>query len=241
MKILYNQNDIIAVNKPSGMLVHEDGSGDIHTVCKWLENEFPEAIGVGEPMHLQNGEVTARTGIVHRLDRDTSGVLLLAKTQAAHAFLKHAFQNREIKKIYKAFVYGKVRSDSGIIDESIGRSIRDFRLRAVGRSAKGFMRKAVSEYVVDARSETASMVTLHPITGRTHQLRVHMKSVHHPIVCDPLYAPKKECLLGFERLALHAHKIRFLINGKEQTIVAPLPDDFERAKELTGKGNDIAQ
>jgi RluA family pseudouridine synthase len=190
-----------------------------------------------------------RPGIVHRLDRETSGCLIVAKNQNTYEFLKNEFINHNVKKTYHTFVYGAVKNDSEIIDAPIGRSGKDVRKWATSRGARGVLRDAKTKYQVLARigleegaskgstqEGTYSYIEVKPETGRTHQIRVHMKHINHPIVCDNLYAPNKEPALGFQRLALHAHKVSFknLKTGEVENIEAPFPEDFINARKLAG-------
>ena len=142
LPILYEDADVVAVQKPAGVMTHDDGHGGGETVADWFLARYPEAREVGESLTTQAGEVIKKPGIVHRLDRDTSGVLVLAKTADAHSFLKAAFRDKEAKKTYLALVYGVPREKEGIIDFSIGRSRKDFRLRSAQPRARGTMREA---------------------------------------------------------------------------------------------------
>lgn len=228
--ILFENDDVIAVNKPTGLVVHPDGRTDERTLVDWILETHPEMKGVGEPLTLQSGEVIDRPGIVHRLDRETSGVLIIAKNQEAFLFLKSQFQNRETKKIYNAFVYGNFKEAEGVIDRPIGRSASDFRRWSAQRGAKGEMRDAITEYTVVKSIKGFSFVEARPKTGRTHQIRVHFKAIDHPVVSDKLYAPNMPKALGFERLALHARSLTIMLPGGElKSIEAPLPEDFEHA------------
>ncbi|MEJ0053677.1 MAG: RluA family pseudouridine synthase [bacterium] len=228
--VLYEDSDLVAITKPAGIMTHGDGRTAEETVADWFAKRYPESAGVGETQRLPDGTELARPGIVHRLDTDTSGVLLLAKTQEAHAFLKKAFQDREIKKTYLAFVYGVPKEKKGIIDFAIGRSRKDFRLRSAQPKAKGIMREALTRYEVLAEAEGHSLLKVNPETGRTHQIRVHLKAIHHPVVCDPLYAPNHPCDLGTSRLALHAYSLDFpLPSGSRKEVVAPIPKDLKPA------------
>ena len=231
--VLYEDNDIIVINKPAGLVVHSDGKREEATLTDWVEKNYPESKGVGEPLTLSNSEVIERSGIVHRIDRETSGVMLIAKNQPAFLHLKSQFQNREINKIYHAFVYGEMKDDDGTISRPIGRSRKDFRQWSAQRGARGEMREAITHYKVISRNNGFSFVEAIPKTGRTHQIRVHFKAINHPIVSDSLYASKKDKSLGFERLALHARSIEFhLLDGKQIKVEAPYPEDFKKVLEL---------
>lgn len=233
ISVLYEDDNVAVINKPAGLVVHSDGKREEPTLTDWIENNYPESKGVGEPLTLSNSDVIERSGIVHRIDRETSGVMLFAKNQPAFLYFKKQFQDRTVGKIYHTFVYGEMKGDDGVIDRPIGRNKKDFRQWSAQRGARGAMREAITHYKVIARNRGFSFIEVIPKTGRTHQIRVHFKAINHPIVSDSLYAPKKEKALGFERLALHAYLIEFnLMNGKRIKIVAPYPEDFEKAFKL---------
>lgn len=231
-QIIKEEKDYLAINKPAGLVVHSDGRTEEKTLCDFLIQKYPEIKGVGEPLELSDGTKIERPGIVHRLDRETSGVMLVARTEEGFSFLKDLFKNREVSKTYHAFVYGNIKEDSLLIDEPIGRSKKDFRQWMSGDKARGNLRPAVTEVEVLKRSDNRDVTFLEarPRTGRTHQIRVHLKFRNNPIVSDGLYAPNREDLLGFERLALHSYKISFKNkDGQIVEYVADYPDDFEKA------------
>lgn len=228
LPILYEDADFVAVDKPVGVMAHPDGRNSEETVSDWFATRYPSLKDVGETQRLQDGTEVLRSGIVHRLDRETSGVLVLAKSKEAHAFLKSAFQNREVKKTYLAFIYGVPKERRGTIDFSIGRSRQDFRLRSAQPKAKGMLREAITRYEVLSDTGSHALMKVMPETGRTHQIRVHLKAIHHPVVGDVLYAPNHPLDLGFKRLGLHALKIEFsLPSGEGKTIEAPLPEELK--------------
>lgn len=237
--VLYEDDAIIVIDKPAGLIVHEDGRIDRPTVVAWLLAHAPEARGVGEQGKTLDGTLLERSGIVHRLDAETSGVLILAKTQGAFLFLKEQFHARRVKKEYHAFVYGAMKEPWGTIRRAIGRSARDFRLRSAERGARGMLRPAVTHWKVLKQSATHAYLSVTPETGRTHQIRVHLKAIGKPIVQDALYAresQKRLDSLGFTRLALHAHTLTLETpDGVERTFTAPLPPDFVRATALVAK------
>lgn len=227
--ILYEDEDYVVLNKPAGLIVHSDGRTEEPSVSEWFEKKFPEARGVGEPIKLEIGESLTRSGVVHRIDRETSGALVLAKTKAGHKALKSQFQKREVLKLYHLFVYGDVKRDQGTINLPIGRSVGDFRKRSAGRDVRGEKREAVTYFRVlnRASDKTFTFLEVRPKTGRTHQIRVHFKALEHPIIADKLYAPKGKHILNFKRLALHARAVTFKnILGKEISVEAPYPEDF---------------
>jgi 23S rRNA pseudouridine1911/1915/1917 synthase len=227
IKIIYEDDDVVVVNKPPGILSHPDGRGGGISVSEWFARTYPQSANVGEDEILASGEVIKRPGVVHRLDKDTSGTLLLAKTQPFYSFLKKQFQKKEIRKTYLAFVWGEMKKDEGLINVPIGHSKSDYRLRGVGRGIKGISHEAITRFRVEGRNNGFSFVRVLPETGRTHQIRVHFKAINHPIVCDLLYGKKDGCALGFDRLALHSFRIEFFGKGKKRIKVeSPLPNDF---------------
>lgn len=243
--ILFENDDVVVVNKPPGVMVHGDGRNldkatdkeVSQTVADWHVARAPTARGVGEPLVLSGGKTLDRPGIVHRLDQETSGVLILAKNQEAFLHLKQQFHDRLTGKEYRAFVYGEVKEAHGVIDRAIGRSAQDFRLRSSQRGARGKLREAETRWERICATTAHSYLRLLPKTGRTHQLRVHMKAINHPIVCDRLYAPnvvrRDPDALGFTRLALHAYALTIALpQGDTRTFTAPLPEDFVRAEGL---------
>ncbi len=230
MEILYEDDDIVAINKPAGLMTHGDGRNDVRTVADWFAEAYPASKDVGETQRLTDGSEIKRPGVVHRLDTDTSGVLVLAKTQEAHAFMKAAFQEREARKTYLAFVYGSPKEKKGTIDFPIGRSKKDFRLRSAQPKAGGTLRDAVTKFEVLGDIGTHALMKVMPETGRTHQIRVHLKAIHHPIVGDVLYAPNHPRDLGFDRLGLHAWRLDIpLPAGGRKELVAPIPEDLALA------------
>jgi len=240
--ILYEDEYILALDKPFGLLVHSDGRSKEETLVDWLSKNYPELTEVGEEQILQNGEKIKRPGIVHRLDKDTGGVIIVAKTKKAHAFLKEQFQNRKIEKIYNAVVWGSFSTDKmeGVINKPIGRSAGDFRKWSAEYGAKGEKREAVTEYKVIAQNKEKAYLEVRPKTGRTHQIRVHLKSVGHPVVGDKLYGGKnheENNQAKPNRLMLHALSIKLeLPNYTKMIIESPLPPEFESAKMLLKNG-----
>ncbi len=234
--VLYEDDLVLVINKPSGLMVHNDGRKVEETVVDWFLDRAPLARGVGEQGFAQDGTPLERSGVVHRLDKDTSGVLILAKTQEAFEHLKYQFHQHLIKKEYRTFVYGVMKEKWGTVDRPIGRSTKDFRLRSAQRGARGTLRDAITDWELIGQTKTHAYLKILPKTGRTHQIRVHMKAIGKPIVQDALYAPDellKGENLGFTRLALHAYGLRIVLpSGEENSFLAPLPNDFEVASTL---------
>jgi len=243
IEIVFENDDAVVINKPEGLMVHNTEHSTDPTVVDWFLERYPSGKGVGEPQLSPKGVALERSGVVHRLDKETSGVMILAKHQDAFVHLKKQFHDRLVKKEYRAFVYGAVREQWGTIDKPIGRSTKDFRLRSAQHGARGLLREAVThwECVGTGRfeGEAFSYMRLRPQTGRTHQIRVHLQAIGRPIVGDQVYSKAemaKSNNLGFARLALHAHILDIeLPDGEAQRFIAPLPQSFiEAADKLEG-------
>jgi 23S rRNA pseudouridine1911/1915/1917 synthase len=219
LQILYEDDDIVAVNKPAGLITHSDGRTKEESAEDWFKEKYPE--------------IKLERPYVHRLDRDTSGVLIFAKNENAYNFLRKAFTDREVKKTYLAIVYGVLKEKKGMIDFDIGRSRKDFRMRSAQPKAKGRLREAITRYEVVGKYGDLSaqagytLLKVNPETGRTHQIRVHLKAIHHPIVGDTLYATGHKSTLPISRLCLHASEIDLpLPFGGCVHITAPIPEDL---------------
>jgi 23S rRNA pseudouridine1911/1915/1917 synthase len=218
--VLYEDEDLVAIDKPAGMVVHAGAGVHEGTLVNALLHRFATLSGVGGAL---------RPGIVHRLDRFTSGVLLVAKNDAAHQNLAAQFSGRQVEKIYLALVHGNVARESGRVERPIARD-PVHRTRMTARLAEG--RAAWSEYRVLERFDRFTLLEVKIGTGRTHQIRVHLSSIGHPVAGDKLYGAP-EVAPGTEPLGryfLHAHRIRFRkpSNGEEIQIVAPLPAELEQ-------------
>jgi 23S rRNA pseudouridine1911/1915/1917 synthase len=218
--VLYEDEDLVAIDKPAGMVVHAGAGVHMGTLVNALLHRFAALSGVGGAL---------RPGIVHRLDRFTSGVLLVAKNDVAHQNLAAQFAGRQVEKIYLALVHGNVAGESGRIERPIARD-PVHRTRMTARMAQG--RAAWSEYRVLRRFDRFTLLEVKIGTGRTHQIRVHLSSIGHPVAGDKLYgapdlAPGAEPL---GRYFLHAHRIRFRMpsSGKEMQIISPLAPELEQ-------------
>ena len=231
--ILFEDENIIAINKPAGLVVHAGVNVTEETLADWIEENFKALKEVGEVYRDELGNEFPRPGIVHRLDKDTSGVMILAKTQNSFEEIKKRFQKHQVKKEYHAFVHGAFTKERGMVSLPITRSRRDFRKQTTG-SGRGEPRNAETDYIVMSKcGEKSSFVRFFPKTGRTHQIRVHAQSIDHPVVGDSTYAPKKRHILGFKRLALHSYRLEFPFHTKENpySFIAPHPQDFLEAME----------
>jgi 23S rRNA pseudouridine1911/1915/1917 synthase len=219
LAVLYEDPDVVAIDKPAGMVVHAGAGVHSGTVVNALLHRFASLSAVAGAL---------RPGIVHRLDRYTSGVLLVAKNDDAHRRLAEQFSGRQVEKVYLALVHGKVKHESGRLDRPIARDpVR--RTRMTTRLDKG--RAAWSEYRVLRRFERFTLLEVRIGTGRTHQIRVHLSSIGHPVAGDTLYgAPAKvEGRPPLGRYFLHAHRIRFHqpSTGEEIAVESPLPAELE--------------
>jgi 23S rRNA pseudouridine1911/1915/1917 synthase len=219
LAILFEDDDLIVINKPAGLVVHPGAGHTQHTLVNALLHHCPILSGIGGK---------ERPGIVHRLDKETSGCLVVAKNDATHRALSAQFGARTVEKIYLALVSGKLRRSKGVIEEKIGRH-PVHRQRMSVASTRG--RAAKTEYRVVRSNENFSLVECRLHSGRTHQVRVHLHHLGHPVLGDKIYAPRtaKE----FLRQMLHAWKLGFEHPRTKQwmSFEAPLPADFERAIE----------
>ena len=214
LDIVYEDDDVIVVNKPQGMVVHPAPGHPDHTLVN--------ALLYHSPLSTING--TFRPGIVHRIDKDTSGLLMVAKNDLAHQSLAEQLRNKTNKREYLALVYGQIKEDEGTIDAPLGRNPQDRKKQAVVKGG----RHAVTHFKVIKRYDNFTLVKCILETGRTHQIRVHMKYSGHPLVGDPLYGPRK--MIGKNGQFLHAALLGFKHprTGKEMVFEAPLPENFQK-------------
>ena len=230
IEILKETEDYIVFNKPAGLLVHETEAREPITLAAWLVQKYPHIKEVGENPQ--------RPGIVHRLDKDASGVLIVAKTQAMFDALKEQFKNRTIEKEYQVLVQGVVAADEGKIDFAIdrgsdGRMVArpktdPLKLESVGQMQDG--KDALTTFVVMKRFINYTLLSVRIHTGRTHQIRVHMYAYNHPVVGDTIYFQKKleKFNKGIGRLFLHAYRLKFQnLQGEKVEVMAPLPEKLE--------------
>ncbi len=214
LDIVYEDDDVIVVNKPQGMVVHPAPGHPDHTLVN--------ALLYHSPLSTINGEF--RPGIVHRIDKDTSGLLMVAKNDMAHRSLAAQLKAKTNDREYVALVHGVINEDQGTIDAPLGRSPKDRKKQAV--VADG--RHAVTHFKVLKRYQHYTLVSCRLETGRTHQIRVHMKYIGHPLAGDPLYGPRKT--LPGNGQYLHARLLGFKHprTGKQLTFTAPLPSYFQK-------------
>ncbi len=240
--VLYEDDDVVAVNKPAGMVVHAGAGNPRGTLVNAL---------LGRGLPLSQGGDGLRPGIVHRLDKDTSGIILVAKNDAAHAKLGEAFRQRTVKKTYIALVEGLLKEDSGRIELAIGRDPkRRVRMTARRSAVLADAREARTDWRVLARIDTTTLVEVQLHTGRTHQIRVHFSTVRHPVLGDTLYGAATELLVGkislppLGRNFLHAAKLGFTHprSGVWIDLSAPMPESLRAfLKQLAAAAGDDPQ
>jgi len=216
LEIIFENEDVLAVNKPAGMVVHPSPGHSSGTLVNAVLAHIPEIEGVGG---------VQRPGLVHRLDQDTSGVILLAKNDQAHHFLQEQFQERRVNKVYLALVDGRPPTPKGRVEVAVGRDRGHRKRMAPVMPEQG--KEAVSEYFTLETFSNHTYLEVHPITGRTHQVRVHLAFLECPVVGDQTYG-RNNPSLPLERHFLHAARLSILLpdQEEEQTIGAPLPDDL---------------
>ncbi len=222
LEILFEDDDLIVINKPAGLTVHPGAGQRQHTLVNALLSHCITLSGIGGK---------ERPGIVHRLDKETSGCLVVAKNDVAHRELSKQFAARTVEKIYLALVAGKLRKAAGVIEENIGRHpVHRQRMRVT--SLRG--RAAKTEYRVIRSSVQASLIECRLHTGRTHQIRVHLHHLGHPVLGDKVYAAR--FAENFPRQMLHAWKLGFYHPriGEWKNFEAPLPADFQQAVRAVG-------
>ena len=224
LDIIYEDNDILVVNKQKGLVVHPANGNPYGTLVNAIMAHCKDSLsGIG-------GEL--RPGIVHRLDKDTSGLLIIAKNDKAHIQVSEQIKNREVKKTYIALVRGTIAEDEATINMPIGRSTKDRKKMAVTKNGKEAVThfKVLNRYTTNKGSYTLLEIKID--TGRTHQIRVHMAEIGHPVIGDSVYSNGKN-EFGVEGQCLHAKRLEFVhpITGKEMKLEAPLPEYFQKIVE----------
>jgi 23S rRNA pseudouridine1911/1915/1917 synthase len=221
LDIIFENDDLIVVNKPAGMVVHPAAGHDSGTLVHAVLGYDPDLEGIG-------GE--ERPGLVHRLDKETSGLIVLAKNERAHRWLQDQFRLRTVEKTYIALVDGKPPTPTGRVEASIGRDQSHRKKMAIVSAAKG--REAVSEYKTLETFKNHTLLEFHPQTGRTHQIRLHCLFLGCPIVGDSVYG-KRKFTVDIDRHFLHAFRLKILLPNETQprTFEAALPDELARVLE----------
>jgi 23S rRNA pseudouridine1911/1915/1917 synthase len=222
LDIIFENDDLAVINKPAGMVVHPAAGHATGTLVQAALAAIPDLQGI-------NGE--ERPGIVHRLDKETSGLIIIAKNEESHRWLQDQFRLRKVKKVYLALVDGKPPTPKGRIEAEIARDPSHRKQMAVVASERG--RKATTEYLTLEQFDKYTLIEAHPLTGRTHQIRLHLAFLGCPIVGDTVYGHKKPSI-ELNRHFLHAAKISFIFPGEKEphTFEAPLPSELEAVLNL---------
>lgn len=208
--VMYEDEDIVVVDKPAGISVHADTHHKEGTLLDEVRKAYPHA------------------ELAHRLDKDTSGLLVVAKHAVAYEYMKGLFKERRVEKVYQVLVVGEITKDDGIVELAIVRSKTDFRKR-VATPLQGAMGKpAETHFHVCERFQGFTYIEAYPKTGRTHQIRSHMSAIGHPVACDALYGGKRYVCPGdLKRQFLHAYRLIFTApNGSKVDVTSPLPKDL---------------
>ena len=226
LEVPFEDSHIIVVNKPPGIVIYPAAGHRSGTLMNALIARCGNLASTGSPM---------RPGVVHRLDKDTSGLIIFAKNDKAYHDLVRQFREREVEKVYQALVYGNPKKDSGEIRYSIGRSLSD-RKKMSTRTRRG--KEAVTRFNVVSRFKASSLIQVQIVTGRTHQIRVHFAASGHPVLGDNTYGKKTVIKFGqksisFKRQMLHAYSLKFMhpATGKPVGLTAPIPEDMQKAIE----------
>ncbi len=222
LETLYEDKDLLIINKPSGMVVHPYDHSDEETVIDLVQRTHPEIFSFENTKKLQDGRTINLGGLVHKLDRDTSGVLVFAKSEKVYTFLSELFKNHQVEKEYIALVEGIVEGEDFVIDAPLGRAKKDYKQSTDPNNQRGEMLEAITVVKVLEKREGATLLLLKPKTGRTHQLRAHMASIGHPIIGDKAYGSTRDC----DRIMLHAKKIAFRIFEKDISVTVEEKDIF---------------
>ncbi len=250
-KIIYEDDDLVIINKPAGLLVHPRLDIDKETeptLVDWLIKKYPKIKKVGDQPASRSaasatclpagrfgsvapansaGRPKLRPGIVHRLDKDASGVMVVAKNQAAFEALKKQFHDRQVIKEYVALTYGQIKADCANIEFPIGRAREGGKMAARAKETEG--KPSITAIEVTNRFPNCTLIKAFPKTGRTHQIRVHLFALGNPLVGDQLYKSKKFKPIPTGRLMLHSHKLTIKLLDREiKTFIAPIPQEFDK-------------
>ncbi len=226
LNIIYEDDNLLVINKPAGMVVHAGAGRPKSNLVNALIAYYPQIKKVGD-------EPNIRPGIVHRLDKDASGLMVVAKNNRTFQYLKNLFKKRRVQKIYLALAWGKFKEKKGIINWPLAQNPKNPRKMVVIQNKKNILnskaQSALTEFEVLKQFDNTAYIQVYLRTGRRHQIRVHFKSIGHPLVNDQLYGYRKQKFLGSSRLFLHATKLGFIsIMGKKLSFISRLPDDLQK-------------
>ena len=228
-QIIYDGGDFFVINKPAGLITHQKNIDDKQpSVVDWVVENYPELKNIVEPF-VASGHKTSRAGLVHRLDKDTSGLMLIAKNNETFFYFKNLFQTRKIQKRYLALVHGRPKEPKGKISSPLGRIGLKRTTRVEGKKIID-PKEAETEYKTVKNYDNFTLLELTPKTGRTHQLRVHLNSIGHPITGETIYGFKKlSPPLDLNRLFLHAYKLEFTTpTNKSLSLEIDLPEELQK-------------
>ncbi len=220
--VIFEDTNIVVLNKPSGIVMHPFDNSTEETLVDFLMKNYPNMFDIENQIILQDCRTINLGGIVHKLDRETSGVIVVAKNKEIFNELRKQFINHSIEKTYLAVLGGIVKENNFVIDAPLGRNKKDYKQQVNPTNPRGELRSAVTGVEVIKRKENITIVKLNPKTGRTHQLRAHMTYIMHPIVGDIVYGSK----IQSERIMLHALNLKFKIGDKDFEFEVEAPDDF---------------
>ena len=221
--IVFENTSFLVIDKPSGLVVHPFDNSTETTLVDFLHEKYPSMFEIDNSITLQDGRIIPLGGIVHKLDRDTSGVLVVAKDQNTFTELQSQFKGHTTTKKYIALVEGVIEKDEFTVDAPLGRNKKEYKQSTIPSNPRGEFRDAITEVKVLSRNSATTLVELMPKTGRTHQLRAHMSSIEHPIVGDVAYGASKKD----GRILLHAQELSFTIGGQNFTFSSPTPIEFK--------------
>lgn len=221
-RIIFENENFLVINKPSGLVVHPFDHSTEVTLLDFLHTHIPKSFLINNEKTLLDGRTLSLGGIVHKLDRDTSGILVLAKNETTFHELKKQFTGHTAQKTYLALIEGSLLKNSFTIDGPLGRNKKEYKQSVNPTNPRGELRSAITDVLVLAHDETKTLVQLSPKTGRTHQLRAHMAHIGHPIIGDKAYGSTMDS----PRIMLHAQKLSFTLHDKQFSFEAKVPQDF---------------
>jgi len=223
LKIIFKDKNIIVINKPAGLKVHPNAFEERNTLANGLVCKFPEIENVND----KSLGSELRPGIVHRLDKDTSGIMVVARNQKVFDELKNLFQARKVIKKYLTIVHGHLKNKNGVIEKALAKASNYKKQIIAGKKTRTKVRPAITEYNVIKEFNGFSLLEVKPKTGRTHQIRIHLASIGHPVIGDKIYSKKvydKDIKLG--RQLLHAKELEFELFGEKYRFESELPKEF---------------
>jgi 23S rRNA pseudouridine1911/1915/1917 synthase len=220
--VIFEDGNLVIIDKPSGIVVHPFDFSNEKTVVDFLHENYPDMFSIANSITLQDNRVIELGGIVHKLDRETSGVMVIAKNEETFNELKKVFTEHVIEKTYTAVIEGFLEKDSFRVDAPLGRGKKDYKQSTNPLNPRGALREAITDVEVIDRREHTTLVQLTPRTGRTHQLRAHMASIGHPIVGDIAYGSTNKD----SRIMLHARSISFSLDGEKKLFTAEVSKEF---------------